>query len=284
MGTRGSAATRKNVAPEPPTHVAAWAALLAYALGVGAMVMGMVAGRPLGLRATLGLAEAALAAPGLLALLLWGIPIARGLALTRPTPRGWLFSVLAGAAFWLASVGLLELQYAVWAPPPGFLEGFKQLHEALKPGGPFDALLSIAAIALAPAVCEEILFRGIMLPAFVRPLGMWGAILSSAIAFGIIHADGLNLYRVPFAFAVALGLGVLRVRSGSLVPGLIAHAILNTTTFTAVLLGVDTEAPTEANVLQGAGLFVGGLVASALLLRRFPRRRDAPGDPARLDS
>jgi membrane protease YdiL (CAAX protease family) len=239
------------------------------------MVVGMVAGRPLGLRGTLGLAEAALAAPGVLALVLWGIPLARGLALARPTPRGWLFSVLAGAAFWVASVGLLELQYAVWAPPPGFLEGFKQLHAALRPSGPFDALLSIAAIALAPAVCEEILFRGVMLPACLRPFGTWGAILVSALAFGIIHADGLNLYRVPFAFAVALGLGVLRVRSGSLVPGLVAHAILNTITFSAVLMGVDTDAPAQADVLRGAGLFAGGLIASALLLRRFPRRPDA---------
>lgn len=286
MGTKGSASRNRPGAgaltPDATrTALPAWAAPVVFLIAWAAMVFTMAAAiRPVGIRGALGLAEAALAAPGVLALLAWSIPLRLGLALDRPTPLGWLFALLAGSAFWVASVGLLELQFAVWAPPPGYIEGFRQLHDMLKPAGPFDAVLSIAAIALAPAICEELLFRGVLLPAFVRALRPWGGIVASALLFGFIHLDhvaggAFTFYRVPFAFAVALGLGVLRVRSGSLVPGLVAHATLNTTTFSAVLLGLDTEAPTEANVLQGAGLLLGGLVASILLLRRFPRRPDA---------
>ena len=129
-------------------------------------------------------------------------------------------------------------------------------------------------------ILDPMLATGGSASATASLLKEWGAILASALLFGLIHldrvtGDAYTFYRVPFAFAVALGLGVLRVRSGSLVPGLVAHALLNTITFSAVLLGLDTEAPADANVLQGAGLLLGGLAASLLLLRRFPRRPDA---------
>jgi membrane protease YdiL (CAAX protease family) len=80
---------------------------------------------------------------------------------------------------------------------------------------------------------------------------------------------------VPFTVAVAVGLGLVRVRSGSLVPGLVAHAVLNTITFVAVLLGASTDAPEAANLVQGVLLLLGGVVATAVLLRWFPRPPDA---------
>lgn len=267
MGTNGSA---RSV-----TTLPGWAGLLAWLLGVAAMMVAILFARPLGVHGALFVAEAFLVVPGLVLLRAWEVPLARGLGLQRLTARGWLLSLLMGGALWAGSVGLLELQFAVWTPPPGFVENFQRLHAALKPSGPLEATLSIAAIALMPAVCEEILFRGILLPSFLRTLGTWGAIVASALLFGLIHADPSSFYRVPFALAVALGLGFVRVRSGSLLPGLVAHAVLNTTTFLVVLFGGAPETPEKANVLLGAGLLLGGLAATVMLLRWFPRRPDA---------
>jgi sodium transport system permease protein len=269
MGTNGS--TTRHTVP-------CWLALLAWLVGVVSMGEAASRAQPYGLRAALFVAEAFLALPALVALRLWGIPLARGLALGPPTPLGWLLSVLVGGALWVGSVGLLELQYGVWAPPPGFVEGFEALHRTLRPTGPLDAVVSIAAIALAPAVCEEVLFRGLLLPALARPLRTWGAIVLSALLFAIIHidraGDAYTLYRVPFTLAVALALGFVRVRAGSLLPGLVAHAVLNTITFSVVLFGAADTVET-ANVPQGAVLLLGGLVATAVLLRWFPRPPDA---------
>jgi membrane protease YdiL (CAAX protease family) len=272
MGTNGSTS--------PPHALPTGLALLAWPLGLAGMLVGMAVARPLGVHAALFVAESFLALPGMLLLASRGIPLARGLALTRLSPRGWALSLLLGGAFWIGSVGLLELQYAAWPPPPGFLEDFRRLHDALRPTGPVQAVLSVGAIALAPAVCEEILFRGVLLPAFQRPLGTWAAILLSAGLFGVIHLDQTSagpytFYRVPFTVAVAVGLGLVRVRSGSLVPGLVAHAVLNTITFVAVLLGASTDAPEAANLVQGVLLLLGGVVATAVLLRWFPRPPDA---------
>lgn len=263
--------TEGSVAPAPSLPSAA--ALAAVALGLVAMNLVAALVAPAGLRPALVLAEAALVLPGVLGLLLFRRPLAPALALTSLDRRGVLLSLAAGAAFWVLSLGLLELQYAVWAPPPGYLEAFRALHEALRPSGPLDALLSLVAIALAPAVCEELLFRGVVLPALARPLGAAAAVLVSALLFGAIHLDAtagtLSLYRVPFAVAVGIGLGALRLRAGSTTAAVVAHALLNAATFAAAPFADDpARGLPEARPLVGAALLAVGIAASLVVLRR----------------
>ena len=230
--------------------------------------------RSLGLRPALLASEVGLALPALLAVALLGGTWSEALGLRRISGRVVALSLLAGAAFWAASLGLFELQYTVWRPPPGYLEGFERLHAALRPSSPLDALLSVAAIALAPAVFEEVVFRGAVLPALLGSVGSWGAIVGSAALFGLIHLDfstpGAAFYRVPFAFAVGLGLGLLRVRTGSLLPSILAHALLNTITFVAEPLTEDPGAGLpDPRPLFGLALLAGGIVATALVIKRI---------------
>jgi membrane protease YdiL (CAAX protease family) len=278
MGTDGSG---------PRTSLPA--SLASVAVGFGWLAM-IVAGpslvRGLGLRPALLLSELVLVLPALLFLLLLGMPLLRALALRRLGAAVVGLSLAAGAAFWGASLGLLEVQYALWRPPDGYLEGFRRLYEALTPSGPFDALVSLAAIALAPAFFEETLFRGLVLPAFLRSFGAAAAVAASAALFGLIHLDLASLvlgltkaslaaisasaYRVPFAFAVGVGLGVLRVRSGSLLPPFLAHAILNTITFVAAPYTDDPAGGLpDARPLLGLALMTVGIVAAVFLIRRI---------------
>lgn len=263
-----------------PIALPAWLALAAWLAGLAGMGAAMRAAAPMGIRPALVVAELFLAIPALLALALWRVPWARGLALSRLSPASCVLAVLTGAALWAGSLGLFELQYAAWPPPPGYLDSFQMLHRALKPSGVLDGAASVLAIALAPAACEEIVFRGALLPSFERHLRSWGAIVLSALLFGIIHLDpttsgAYTFYRVPFATSVGLGLGVLRVRSRSLVPCILAHAALNAITFFTVLLTAPSTELEAANVLQGSGLFVLGGAASVWLLRLHSRTADA---------
>jgi len=206
-----------------------------------------------GLRPTLLFAEAALVAPA-----------------------------LGGATLWVTSLGLFETQYAVWRPPPGYLEAFRRLHDALHPEGAVDVVASVLAIAIAPAVCEELLFRGLVLPSLLG-LGAAGAVAGSAALFGLIHLDftpGPNgtvtpsLYRVPFACVIGVALAVLRLRTRSLLPGVVAHAVLNTITFVAAPLTDDpTQGLPESRPLFGLSLLAAGALASALLFRSLGDRR-----------
>jgi len=258
----------------PALHPAA--ALVSVFAGIAAMLLTAAPAARLGLKPALLLSELALMAPALLLTLLLGPPLRRMLGLTSPFPPATLLSLGTGATLWLTSLGLFELQYSVWAPPQGYLEAFRRLHEALRPAGPLDALVSLLAIAAAPAVCEEIVFRGAVLPAFVRPLGAWGAAVFSALLFGLIHLDftaaGLSLYRVPFAAVVGLGLAALRLRTGSLAPAMLAHAALNAITFAAAPFTDDPALgmPDPEPVLGALLLLVGGAATLALLARLRP--------------
>jgi membrane protease YdiL (CAAX protease family) len=255
------------------------APLATAAVLVGLVLMFMAAALTsgaLGVRAALVVAEIGLMTPALGALAFLGAPVGRSLALQSPGPRTALLSLAAGATLWGASLGLFELQYVVWKPPEGYLEAFRRLHEALKPDGPIDAAFSVAAIALVPALCEEVLFRGAVLPSFLKTAGPAGAVCFSALLFGSIHLDFTAgapvLYRVPFAFAVGLGLGALRLWTGSLVPPMLAHATLNTITFVVAPFVDDPNAPAESRPLLGAALLVAGGLFTALVFRAMRRR------------
>ncbi len=223
-----------------------------------------------GLRVALCGGELALALPAVLVLAASGARLASGLALV-PVPRRvvWM-SLLVGVCFWVTSAGLLGVQSTLWPPSPELLQLFRQIHAALRPSGPLDAVFSVLSIAIAPAVCEEIAFRGVVLPSLERPLGTPAAIAVSAVLFGLIH----DPYRLPFAIAIGVGLGVLRLRTGSLLPSTIAHATVNTITFLVAPFFEDADGAPDTSVLVAAAILAVGLVASVFALRRLePKSR-----------
>ena len=265
MGQAGSAAR---------SSLPAWLGIPLAVAGYAAMTAVMAPAGRLGIHAALAVAELALVTPILAALVFLHIPPAAGLALRRPVRRVGLLALAAGAAFWAASLGLIELQSFVWPPEPGYIEGFRRLHEALRPDGPLDMIVSVAAIALLPALCEEIVLRGVVLPS-LGALGAGGAVVVSSVLFAAIH----DPYRMPFTFAVGLGLGMLRVRSGSLVPPILAHALLNTTTFVAAMFFDDPAQDTlDPRPLLGAALLLAGAAASLLAVRAIGRHGSRAAD------
>ena len=79
-------------------------------------------------------------------------------------------------------------------------------------------------IAVVPAVCEELAFRGFILSGF-RHLGhKWRAIVYSALLFGLAHGI---LQQSLIASLVGVVLGYLAVQSGSILPGMVFHLCHN---------------------------------------------------------
>ncbi|MEZ0227469.1 MAG: ABC transporter permease subunit/CPBP intramembrane protease [Planctomycetota bacterium] len=81
-------------------------------------------------------------------------------------------------------------------------------------------VFALALIALAPAVCEEILFRGFILSGLRSTSGSWASVLVSALLFGVTHLDPARLGAVTTLGAV---LAVLALRSRSLIPCILCH-------------------------------------------------------------
>ncbi|MEO2045962.1 MAG: ABC transporter permease subunit/CPBP intramembrane protease [Pirellulales bacterium] len=84
--------------------------------------------------------------------------------------------------------------------------------------------IPLLLIALLPAICEEIAFRGFILSG-LRHLGhKWWAIVGTSIAFGGVH---LFLQQKISAAVVGMLLGILAVQTASLIPCIIFHAVYN---------------------------------------------------------
>jgi sodium transport system permease protein len=84
--------------------------------------------------------------------------------------------------------------------------------------------------SLAPAVFEEFFFRGFALSSLCRRLSSRRAIVLSALLFGLFHViDGsvLSFEKLIPTFLLGLALGLVAVRTQSIIPGMILHAAHN---------------------------------------------------------
>jgi membrane protease YdiL (CAAX protease family) len=78
-------------------------------------------------------------------------------------------------------------------------------------------------IAVLVPVIEELTFRGVGF-SLLRRYGEWAAILLSGLLFGLAH--GL-VNALPLLVAFGFGLGYLRSRVDSVIPGMFVHGIFN---------------------------------------------------------
>jgi sodium transport system permease protein len=87
--------------------------------------------------------------------------------------------------------------------------------------------VAIGLFALLPAICEEVAFRGYILSGLEAGRKPGSAIVLSAFMFGVLHVL-LSLFQQLFnATLLGLVLGLLAVRSRSLIPGIIFHFLNN---------------------------------------------------------
>ncbi|MFH5802471.1 ABC transporter permease subunit/CPBP intramembrane protease [Alienimonas sp. DA493] len=84
--------------------------------------------------------------------------------------------------------------------------------------------LAFLAAAIAPAVCEELAFRGFLLSGFARARRPWLAVGLSALAFGVVHLVPQQVFAATLA---GLVLGTIAWKGRSLWPCILFHLIFN---------------------------------------------------------
>jgi membrane protease YdiL (CAAX protease family) len=128
-----------------------------------------------------------------------------------------------------------------------------------------DAIIfGLAAVTLVP-VAEEIFWRGLVHRALRTRLALWPTVALSSTLFGLAHWVGGDDFStvLPRVFYGVL-LAMLLEQTGSLYPGMVAHAYVNLTV-------LDLFAPSLA---APAGLVVIlALVAAIAVSARDPRRK-----------
>lgn len=193
---------------------------------------------------------------------------------------------LAGAA--LLGLGLaplmtvlLGVQNVVFDLP--ITDAARSLAEIIGQSLQVSPTLAVLTFGIVPGVCEELLFRGVVLAALRKRLSTHAAVWITAGLFAAAHLDVAGL--LPRTLLGA-ALGYLVCRSGSVLPAMLLHAVYNGVTVGVVAFYAPVtsgEAVSEQTlsaieplglpslVRAGVGLLL--VIAAAVLLRAW---RDAP--------
>lgn len=119
-------------------------------------------------------------------------------------------------------------------------------------------LASVLVTCVLAPVLEEMLFRGLILRSFLRQYPRGGAIVGSAVLFGVAH---LNIYQFFAALALGCVAGWLYERTRSLIPCIALHASYNSTL--VVLSWVARDGGTDPLESSVAGTWVLALLLGA---------------------
>lgn len=99
--------------------------------------------------------------------------------------------------------------------------------------------VQVVIIAMIPAFVEEFVFRGLIYHSY-RKNGLVGAILFSALSFGIMH---MNLNQFFYAFIIGMFFAKMVEVTGSMWSSVLAHFAFNTYSITMVqilkMMGID---------------------------------------------
>ena len=201
--------------------------------------------------------------------------------LRAPDVRGLAAAVCFGCSTWVLSLRWLAIQNR-------FLPLDSRVAQMLQERTAWMSEISppvlIFFLALVPALCEELFFRGYALSGLRASLGKPAAVALVAIAFGMSH---YSAHRLVMTSALGLLLGLLVVQYGSIWPAMLAHLMHNAISVTVLThpkavapyltplgfpLDPSADLPTAWVAVAGALSAIGVLIC---LLS--PRRQPAAG-------
>ena len=175
------------------------------------------------------------------------LPSALGIRTTRLGPAlGW--SALAVVAFY--AFALIFQAVAGKAPEQDLVSELRG-EDSLAVLVGYGALVSVGA-----PLAEETFFRGFMFGVLREKLPLWGAALIAGGVFGIAHAFGSPVRTLVVLVWLGVLFCLLYWRTGSLLPGMSLHAIINSSAFAGTK---------ELSLGSGALVVVGSVIVVLLV-------------------
>jgi membrane protease YdiL (CAAX protease family) len=259
---------------------------------VKGLLVGLVAANvwPI-LLVSLGMPSAAIAEACFLALYLWwasggGAPSstkeARAAAFRRTslTRAQWFWGMVAAVFFATSVHSALVVLFRI-VPFP--VDAFRQDYRGFSVVSPAFQWFAIVLAAASAGICEETGFRGYMQQPIEKRHGVVIAVLISSVLFTVVHLSKSWAIpgMVPVALAAGLLLGLMAWASGSLIPGMIGHTVMDIGMFgywwtgiagtfratTISVTGIDRPFEFEIAIAAGALLLTLTAIARLRLLR-----------------
>ncbi|MCA9015453.1 MAG: CPBP family intramembrane metalloprotease, partial [Planctomycetaceae bacterium] len=157
---------------------------------------------------------------------LGGVKLKTGFRWFRPKVLSCLAAILLGLTLWP-----FAYEIEIMALTDNRIESLSKLFESMKVElSNIPLWVKLLSLAVLPAVCEELFFRGYLLSAFLNRVSGTRAILASSFLFALFHVivrDSLFIERFFPSFFMGLCLGYVNVLSRSVIPGILLHMIHN---------------------------------------------------------
>ena len=236
---------------------------------------------PAGLFLLIVTPQIALVTPCLIAAYLSPQPMWRRLALVRGNWPFWAWLTAALATPLIGLISGVVLSFFIEES-----DALREMSEIFRHQGQtgFTTQL-ILMVALTPALCEELLFRGYVQSRLTRAFPPVIGILFSSLAFAAFHMDPVHIIAVV---PLGLFLGWLTWQSGSLFPAMLAHFGNNLVSVLATIFAPNPESSTLslpaleftlAILMLGCIGLVATSVASIVYRRPVTRSIDPPTQP-----
>lgn len=167
---------------------------------------------------------------------------ARAISFRRPAlaPAQWFWGLIAALFFAVTVHSAIVLLFRfVPFPAAAFRRGYDF---SFIPTLPLR-WLAVVVSAMSAGICEETGFRGYMQQPIELRHGAKIAILTSSLFFMALHLTKgwATLGMVPIVFGAGVLLGMLAWSSGSLIPGMIGHTIMDIGLFAYWWTGIAGE-------------------------------------------
>ena len=181
-----------------------------------------------------------------LMLKVYRLDIRKTLSLRRVKPAVWIGIFFAIPSANLTALGIFRLVNLIIPTPQQLLERFG---DVIPKGMPTWQLLLY--IAVLPAICEELAFRGVLMSGLRRKLRPGALIAGVGVIFALFH---VTLYRLAPTAVLGMALTAVALMTGSIFPGMVLHAGNNA----LGVLGASLFNPDVANwwhILAAATIF-----------------------------
>ena len=117
----------------------------------------------------------------------------------------------------ITAIGIFRVVNMIIPAPQQLLERFSE--DVIPKGMPSWQL--VLYVAVLPAICEELAFRGMLLSGLRRKFRPAALVLGIGIIFGLFH---MTLYRIAPTAALGMVLTAIALLTGSVFPGMLLHA------------------------------------------------------------
>ncbi|MBN2056591.1 CPBP family intramembrane metalloprotease [bacterium] len=147
-------------------------------------------------------------------------PLLDFFALKLPNPMQMLGALFLEGGVFLSIIPLMKLQAWFLPAPSSFMSEFG---DAMLDTG-YAGWINIFTFAVSAGICEELLFRGAITKALRGKFSTITVILVAGTMFGLFH---FNIYRLLPTATIGFVYTYIRLRTGSILPTMILHAIHN---------------------------------------------------------